>query len=302
MNRKIVISGGTGAVGSALTALLIKNGYEVHILTRNSTKYTNSQNIIYHTVNTSNVQDTIKIFEGSYSVVNLAGAGVADKRWSESYKNEIYNSRIIMTKHLVDSVNGMENPPHSFISASAIGIYGDRGDERLNEHSHIADSFLAKVCRDWEAEADKVKSNVRVVKGRIGIVLDKKTGALPKLALPVKLFVGGPIGSGKQWMSWIHIEDLAEMFLWAIENDETEGIYNFVSPNAVTMKEFASTLAKVLHRPAIFKVPAIVIKLILGESSAVVLASQQVHPTESMHLGFKFKYENLKDALDNILN
>jgi uncharacterized protein (TIGR01777 family) len=299
--KKIVISGGSGLIGSKLADLFVQSGYEVNILTRNSSKFIDSDNIKYRKFDINSIENTAKILEGAFSIINLAGAPIADSKWTTSYKQEIYNSRINMTNHLVNAVNSLENPPKSFISASAIGIYGNRGDEKLTESSHIGSGFLTDVCRDWEYEADKCNAKVRLVKARIGIVLAENGGALSKLAMATKWFAGGPIGNGNQWMSWIHIDDLAALFLWSIENSDVNGIFNFVSPNPVTMNEFAKTLGKTLHRPSFFRVPEFVIKLILGESAIIVLDSQKVYPATAEHLSFQYKYKFLKDALINLL-
>ncbi len=300
--KKIVISGGTGLIGSKLTELLVHSGYEVVILTRNPSRYKSEKGISYSKIDLADLNNSISVFENAYSIINLAGAGVADKKWTPQYKKEIYDSRINLTSHIVEAINRTENKPNSFISASAIGIYGDRGDEQLNEKSHAADTFLAKVCSDWEMEADKCNDSVRVVKSRIGIVLDRNGGALPKMLMPYKLFVGGAIGSGNQWMSWTHIDDICNLFLWCIESNDVSGAVNFTAPNPVTMNYFAYHLGKTIKRPSFFKVPAFVLKLILGESAEVVLASQRVYPLAALHLGYKFKFENLNLALDDILN
>lgn len=299
--KKIILSGGTGLIGSKLSKLLVDSGYEVVILTRNPSRFKPEHNITYSKIDLADLNNSISILENAYSIINLAGAGVADKKWTPEYKKEIYDSRINLTSHLVEAINRTENKPNSFISASAIGIYGDRGDEQLNEKSQATETFLANVCVDWEKVADRCGDSVRVVKSRIGIVLARNGGALPKMLMPYKLFVGGALGSGNQWMSWIHIDDICNLFLWCIENNDALGVFNFTAPNPVTMNYFSYHLGKTIKRPSIFKVPAFVLKLILGESAEVVLASQRVYPTEALHLGFKFNFENLNLALNDIL-
>lgn len=300
--KKVVISGGSGLIGGNLTKLLVKSGYEVVILTRNPSKFHSSNGISYSKLDLSSVSATSSILDGAYSVINLAGSGVADKKWTLAYKEEIHNSRINITSHLVQAINSLENKPNSFISASAIGIYGDRGDESLNEKSHLSTSFLSKVCMDWEQEADDCSNDVRVVKTRLGIVLAKDGGALSKMIMPFRFFIGGPLGSGKQWMSWIHIDDVCNLYLWCIENNEVSGVINFTSPNPVTMNYFAYQLGKSLNRPSFLKVPEFALKLILGESSDVILASQRVYPTAAEHLAYKFIFEDLNSAFEQILD
>lgn len=299
--KKIVIAGGTGMIGNHLTKMLVNSGYEVSILTRNPSKYQESEFVKYAALNTNDLAGTIKQLEGVYSVVNLSGAGVADKKWTNEYKKEIYDSRINITSHLIYAVNAAEKPPQSFISASAIGIYGNRADEKLNEKSQVSDTFLAKVCVDWEYEADKCRVETRLVKARIGVVLAMEGGALPQMLTPFKFFAGGAIGSGKQWLSWIHIEDICRLFLFCIENNEASGVFNFVAPNPVTMNDFAKELGRVISRPSFFKVPEFVLRIILGESADIVLASQRIYPTASEHSGFIFKHYELNSALKNLL-
>ena len=299
--KKIVISGGTGMIGMRLTRLLVESGYEVIVLTRNPEKYKSKPGISYAALNLSDAGLTAKIIDGVQSIINLAGAGIGDKRWSPEYKEIILNSRIDVTAHLVSAMSLAENPPESFISASAVGIYGDRANEKLNEKSHVGDSFLSKVSIYWEHEADKCRSDVRLVKSRLGVVLAREGGALPKMLTPFKFFVGGAIGTGKQWMSWIHITDVCRLFLWCIENQDVKGVVNFVAPNPVTMNDFAKELGRSVRRPSIFKVPEFVIKLILGESAEMVLSSQRIYPTAAGHLGFDFQFPNLNEALDNLV-
>lgn len=299
--RKIVLSGGTGLIGKHLSRLLVENGYEVVILTRNPKKYSVMKNISYVKLDLNDLSNTLEILSNAYSIVNLAGAGVADKKWTDSYKKEIYDSRINITSHLVSAINKLEKAPESFISASAVGIYGDRANEKLTEKSEHSNTFLANVCIDWEREADKCKTGVRVVKGRIGVVLSADGGALPKMLLPFKMFVGGSLGSGQQWMAWIHIEDICRLFLWAIENSEIEGVVNFSATNPIKMNQFAKQLGNAISRPAFLFVPEFVLKVILGESSAVVLSSQRVIPEVAIHSGFEFKYPNLEIALKSLV-
>ncbi|MBX3043002.1 MAG: TIGR01777 family oxidoreductase [Candidatus Kapabacteria bacterium] len=299
--KKVIISGGTGMIGRHLTERLVNSGYEVVILTRSPKRYNSTEKIRYDKLDLDDIDYTARLINGSYSVINLAGAGVADKRWTDEYKKEIYDSRINITSHLTEAINRAEKKPKSFITASAIGIYGDRGEETLTESSAAANTFLAKVCVDWEKESDKCSDLVRLVKARIGVVLAKEGGAYPQMITPFKFFVGGPIGSGKQWLSWIHIDDICGMFMWCIENPDVVGVYNFTAPNPVTMNDFAGSLGKSVSRPSLFKVPEFILKLILGESAAVVLSSQKVLPESAISTGYNYKYSILDSALASLV-
>ncbi len=300
--KRIVIAGGTGFIGKHLSKHLAMNGYEVVILTRNPPKSNEIDSITYEKLEINNIENTAKVINDAFAVINLSGAGIGDKRWTPEYKKIIHDSRVSVTSHLIKVLNFVEKKPKSFISASAIGIYGDRGDEMLNEKSGLSSTFLAKVCHDWEKEADNCPQDIRLIKARMGIILSIDGGALPKMITPFKFFIGGPIGSGNQWMSWIHIDDICNMFLMVIENEESRGVINFVVPNPVQMNEFAETLGKMLGRPSFFRLPAFVLKIILGESSVLVLESQRVNSTAAEHLDYKFKFKTLSDALKNLLS
>src|SRR2546428_6315890 len=207
--------------------------------------------------------------DGADAVVNLAGASVAGKRWTPAYKKEIVDSRLLPTRALIDAIRSAKRKPRVLVNASAVGYYGGRGDEVLDESAAAGSDFLASVGRQWEAEAQRAP--VRAVQVRTGIVLSARGGALGKMLPPFKAFVGGPIGSGKQWFPWIHMEDEVAAFLWALDHDDLRGPVNFVAPGIVTMKEFANSLGRALHRPALFRVPAAPLKILLGEFAAALL-------------------------------
>jgi uncharacterized protein (TIGR01777 family) len=300
----IILVGGTGAIGRKIAQVLDKKGYKYYSFTRN---IENSKRILPNAIGhikfaDNNINEQLNALGKSDAIINLAGASIAGSLWTEKYKQEIYNSRIETTNKLAELLNKFPNDEKVFVSTSAIGIYGNQGDTILTEDAAAADTFLAKVCVDWEEASRKVKENIRVVNPRVGIVLDTKTGALPKLMLPFKFFVGGPIGTGRQWYSWIHIQDLANLYVKFIEVPNFKGVYNAVAPNPVIMNEFAKQIGKQLHRPSIFKVPEFAIKLILGESAEMVLASQRVSSKKLLGANFEFQFPELGLALKDLLN
>ncbi len=236
-------------------------------------------------------------FAGVDVVFHLAGEPVGEGRWSAAKKQRIRDSRVIGTRNLVKGMQALDERPRVLVAASAIGYYGSRGDEVLDESSPPASDFLAEVCREWEAEARAAEQlGVRVVSTRFGIVLGEG-GALAKMLLPFKLGLGGRLGSGRQWMSWIHIDDVVGILLAAAESDQYRGPVNAVSPDPVTNREFTRVLAGVLHRPALFPVPALALRMAVGGFSEVLLGSQRVLPKVAQRAGYDFRYPSLADAL-----
>ena len=241
--------------------------------------------------------------ENSDAVVHLAGVNLFAKRWNDEFKKSIIESRQVSTMNLADAIKSCDKKPEVFISASGIGYYGDCGETVLNENSAKGNDFLADVCEVWENESVNVEeSGVRSVQIRTGIVLTAEDGALKQMLLPFKLFIGGHLGNGKQWASWLHIDDIVEIYLHAIDNSSLTGSLNASSPNPMRMKEFAQTLARVLHRPSLFPVPKFILRLVVGEASEVVLASQRIDVKKLVESGYKFKFEILEDALKDLLN
>jgi uncharacterized protein (TIGR01777 family) len=240
---------------------------------------------------------------GADAVVNLAGASIAGGRWTKARKQLLRTSRIDTTRALVGALAKMNVRPRVLVSASAIGIYGDRGDERLTEESKPGTDFLAGLARDWEAEALKAEAlGIRVVAARFGIILAKHGGALAKMLLPFKLGVGGSLGSGKQWMSWITLEDVVGAVRFAIENGSVRGTVNVVAPQPVQNAEFTQALAKALRRPGLFPAPALVLRLALGEmADALLLSSQRVSIEKLQQLGYQFRFPELPSALRAVL-
>ena len=292
---KILISGSSGLIGAAAATALKSDGHNVVRLVRPG-KAPNPGDVQWDPM-----RATVDVagIEGVDVVIHLSGAGIADGRWTEERKQLLRSSRIDTTRVLVDSLSRLKQKPRVLIVASAIGYYGSRGDEILTESSTNGTDFLALVCRDWEAEASRAAATgVRTIMLRTGIVLSGKGGALPKMLTPFKLGVGGRLGSGQQWMSWIAIEDVVGIIRHAIANEQVSGPVNVVAPNPVRNEEFTRLLAGMLHRPAIFPAPAFVLRLAMGEmADAVLLGSDRVKPERMLAAGYKFRFEILEPAL-----
>lgn len=298
MPEKILITGGSGLVGTRLSEMLIDQGYEVAHLSRKPSKFSRYKTFRWDIK--EGYIDENAITYADY-IIHLAGAGVADEKWTEERKQEIVNSRVESANLLYSCLQKKEHHVKGFISASAIGIYGDSGDQLVSEESILGDDFLAEVCKAWEASAWQVTNiGLRTVILRLGIVLSNEGGALPLLARPVKMMAGAPLGSGKQYMSWIHIDDACRLFIRAIEDPHIEGVYNAVAPHPVTNKEFTKELAEVMHKPLVLpKVPEFALNLVLGKKSEVILSSQRVSANKVLHTGFTFEYNYLDEALDS---
>jgi uncharacterized protein (TIGR01777 family) len=274
----VAVTGGSGFIGRRLTQRLRAEG---------------------HTVREISLRSGLPIVPVCHAVVHLAGEPVA-QRWSRSARDRILKSRVEGTKSLVKALS--EHPPPVLISASAIGYYGSRGDEILTEASKPGTDFLAQVVIAWEREARFAEQlGVRVVPLRFGVVLGRGGGALKKMLLPFRLGLGGRLGSGKQWMSWIHLDDLIALIGFAIESAHCKGVMNAVAPHPVTNAEFTHDLARALHRPAVFPVPEFALKLLYGEMSQVILGSQRVTPNAALQAGFEFRFPELGRALRHIV-
>jgi len=233
---------------------------------------------------------------------NLAGESIFKGRWNAAKKGHIRASRIEGTRHLVDAIAAAEQKPHTLISSSAVGIYGDKGDEKLTESSGTGNDFLAGVCLDWEQEALRAREyGLRVVLIRTGVVLGNNGGALAKMLLPFKLGMGGRVGSGKQYMSWIHIDDLIGIMVRAMNDERLQGPVNCTAPQPVTNNAFTRALATAVHRPAVLHVPEFLLKIILGEFATVLLASQRVLPESLQNIGFRFTYPDIDSALTDLI-
>jgi len=307
MKKRILITGGTGLIGKRIVSELCSQGAFVKILTRDISKVKSMfpKNFTIEAYNLDDYKTPLllkKIIEETDVIINLAGANVGEKRWTEEFKSEIYNSRIDITKLLVDAVKLSENKPECFITSIGVGIYGFRGDEIINEESESGDDFLANVCVDWEAEAMKASEyGVRVVSLRTGIVLDKNEGALPKLLMPFKFFIGAYQGDGKQWFSWIHIDDIVNMLLFIIENKNISGAINGTSPEPVTNKMLAEEIGKIKNTKLLIPVPSVILKIAVGEFAENLLTGQKVIPVKAVKNGFEYKYPVLKEALLDLI-
>ena len=303
---KIAITGATGLVGSRLVAQLKQQGHQILVFTRNPSKaqkvfpaaaYSNLEIVQYTPQESGNWQQRIS---GCDAVVNLAGEPIAE-RWSPQQKEAIKQSRQIVTRKLVEAIAMAESKPQVLVSGSAIGYYGTSETTAFDETSGAGSDFLAQVCQTWEAEAQKVTEfGVRLVILRIGIVL-ANGGALGKMIGPFQMFAGGPIGSGRQWFSWIHRDDLVNLICRAVEDDNMSGVYNATAPNPVRMGQLCQTLGEVMNRPSWLPVPDFVLEVLLGDGAIVVLEGQQVLPKKTQASGFNYQYPELKPALAEIV-
>jgi uncharacterized protein len=300
---KIAIVGATGFVGSRLVEQLTEQGHQVTILTRNpgqaTKRFPQAEVVGYSPLKSGAWQKSIS---GCDAVVNLAGEPIAEKRWTSAQKQSILDSRKLGTQKIVEAIEQAEVKPQVLINASAIGYYGTSETAKFDETSPAGTDFLAEVCIEWEKAAQAVKSSgTRLVILRLGIVLGENGGALGKMLAPFSAFVGGPIGSGKQWFSWIHRDDVVKLIIAAITDPKMQGVYNATAIHPVTMQDFAHTLGTVMSRPSWLPVPNFALEALLGEGAIVVLQGQQVVPTQALAQGFDFQYPDLQAALKAIL-
>ena len=296
---KVLITGGSGLVGQRLAALLEQRGYQIHILSRSRSGERDGRRYFKWSIENGFIE------EGALDtdhIVHLAGAGVADKKWTQRRKREITDSRVQSTRLLADSLVAAPGRVKSMVSASAVGYYGNRGGEILNEDATPGNDFLAGVCRQWETEANQIGERCGLPVGilRIGIVLSKDGGALPKIAGPVRFGVSAILGNGKQYYPWIHIDDLCSMIIHAMEN-RLEGVYNAAAPDPVPLKELVKALARVLGRPFIpAPTPEFILKIAMGEMAAMVLNGQRTSADKILASGYSFNYDELDEALASI--
>jgi uncharacterized protein (TIGR01777 family) len=289
---RVVIAGGSGFLGSALVSRLQQQGHSAAVLTREPT---HSDHVRWDPYGAPT--RWAHAFEDADAVVNLAGARI-DKRWTAAHKRAMWNSRVHVTRSLVAAMRSLRRIPPALLNASAVGIYGAHDDEPITEeHAAAGAGFLAGLGVAWETEALAATPEARVVLLRTGVVLARDGGALPQLALPFRLFAGGLVGSGRQYMSWIHRDDWTGLVVWALTNTAVSGPLNVTAPNPVTNAEFSRILGRVLRRPALVPAPAFAVRLLLGEMAEVALTGQRVLPEKARALGFEFRYPLLEPAL-----
>jgi len=300
---KVLVTGATGFVGHFILKELQSRGHDIAVLTRN-TKTAAIRLPVHceiHAWDPIASPPPEMAFDGVDAVIHLAGENIASGRWSDERKREILQSRTLSTRHLVTALGRQTGGPRVLVSSSAIGYYGDGEDRLLVEDNPAGEGFLAEVCEDWERETFAARLHgVRAVALRTGVVLGKGGGAMQKMLPPFRMGLGGRLGNGRQWMSWVHATDLARMFVHAIETPSMEGAYNATSPSPVTQQEFTDTLAAVLKRPARFPVPAFALRMAFGDMADILLASQRVSSQKIERAGFAFSFSGLKEALNEI--
>jgi uncharacterized protein len=297
-HMNILVTGGTGFIGTFLTKALISNGHQLTIITRDPQKHRPSPATSYISWNA----DLSEAAGQADAVVNMAGFNLSAQRWTTSVKKEILDSRLRATNAMTLAILKTPTPPKVFVSFSAVGYYGSRGDQKLPETAGPGDDFLAEVCRKWEEAATPVKDTAtRLVVPRVGVVKHPSDGALAKMLLPFKMGVGGPLGSGNQFYPWIHMDDTTGLILHALDNEKVQGPMNVVAPGVCTMKAFASALGRVLGRPSLLSVPEFALRLALGEMASAVTASNRVIPEVALATGYQFRYPEAEQALRHLL-
>ncbi len=295
---KVVGSGFSGLIGRPLASQLLKK-YELTQLVRDSKSRKDSASAARRVSwRPPFFDDWVNEVDGAYAVINLSGEPIAEKRWNAARKKELRRSRVQSTKALVDAMGRAKIKPKVFMNASAIGFYGARDSSPIDESAPPGSGFLSELCQEWENEASRARSlGIRTVLLRTGVVLAREGGALSKMVPPFKIGAGGPLGNGRQFMSWIHIEDEVSAILRILEDSSIHGPVNLTSPQAVSMKEFTATLGHALKRPAFFPVPGLALRVLLGEMSEMLLTGQNVLPTVLLRAGYSFKYPALEPAL-----
>jgi len=308
----ILITGGTGLIGRALSAALFSKGHSITVLTRNPDKARDAlhSGVLPVKWDGRSLDGWGHLIEETDAVINLAGESIAGDtlpaifthRWNNENKNRIRASRLNAGRALLSAIKNAKRKPRVFIQASAVGFYGPRGDEEISENTPAGSDFLAETCRIWEDSTAEIENmGIRRVIIRTGLVLAPKGGILPLILLPFRLFVGGPLGSGDQFVSWIHIKDQVNAIRFLLENEGAGGVYNFTTPYPVRQHELATIAGGLMRRPSFFPVPGFALKLVLGEKSILVLDGQRTFPEKLIADGFHFRYENLKTALNNLI-
>lgn len=302
---KIFLAGGTGFVGKNLTRFLVSNGHDVTTMARHAKPAPPASgkggSVTFVAGDGTRPGPWQEVIPQHDVLINLAGVTVF-KRWNDEYKKLLRDSRILTTRHIVDAIP--ENPSHpiTLINTSGTGYYGFRGDEELSEDAPSGTDFLSNLASDWESEALRARSKgARVAVTRFGIVMGRDGGALQQMALPFRFFVGGPVGSGRQWVPWIHIDDLCRAMLFIAENKTMEGPFNFSAPEPVRNRDLAKAIGKALGRPSFFPAPAFMLKLVLGEFGSVILEGQRAVPAALLKHGFVFNYPRVQEAVNDLL-
>ncbi|MDX2105105.1 MAG: TIGR01777 family oxidoreductase [Candidatus Melainabacteria bacterium] len=300
---KVALTGARGLIGTALAERMVASGFEVVRVSRDKT---DKKNPVWDPESGSMDDKSKEKLEGLHAFIHLAGENIASGRWTKDKKEEIQQSRVQATSNLIEALSSLQTPPANFLCASAIGYYGNRGDETLTEKSSVAKlEFLSGVCREWEKSANSIKEifpETRVVNLRFGVVLSKKGGALNKMLPPFQMGLGGPIGNGRQYMSWIDIEDAAGAIIHCLNHTELSGPVNIVAPNAVTNAEFTKTLADVIKKPAFLPMPDFAAKMVFGQmAEELLLASTRVRPSKLEETGFRYEFPTLHNSLMHLL-
>jgi uncharacterized protein (TIGR01777 family) len=300
---KVIITGGTGLIGSALSKSLVDDNHEVIVLSRSPMKAENLPPAVQVVEwDARSAKGWGHLAAGADAIVNLAGESLAEGRWTDARKEKIRHSRLNAGRAVVEAVEAAETKPNVLIQSSAVGYYGPRNGQEIDEQAQAGDDFLAQICVEWEAATAPVEEmGVRRVIARSGPVLSTESGALPRMLLPFKMFVGGPVGSGEQGFSWIHLADEVAAIRFLIENSAASGPFNLSAPNPVTNAQFSQALGKALHRPAVMPVPAFMLKLIYGEMATVILEGQQAVPNRLTELGFTFQFPHVDGALEDLV-
>ncbi len=295
---RVLITGASGLIGKALQRSFEKKGYEMLLASRSEPK---DERHIQWNPDTGFADADLPRLEGIDAVVHLAGESISAIRWSEEKKKAIRDSRVFGTRSMIETFDKLEQRPKTFITGSAIGFYGDRGDDVMTESSAAGKTFLAEISKEWEAESRRAEDlGIRTVLLRTGIVLSKDGGALATMMTPFKLGVGGVVGSGKQWMSWISLDDVVGIINFALENENVRGAVNVTAPNPVTNEEFTKTLGSVLYRPTFLPLPEFAVHMVFGEmGDALLLDSTRVVPKRMLDAGYEFKFTDLKTALEH---
>ena len=302
---KMVIAGGTGFIGRHLCHLLVKEGHSIIVLSRRPEGATTPATVRSRVIQWNGRENGpwATLCDGAKVVINLSGAPIADTRWTPARKRELVDSRVLTTRALLASIATWKTKPHTFITASGVGFYGDRGPEEVNEDSPHGEGFLAELCQAWEAAAKQGESlGLRVLPVRFGMVLGLNGGALAKMAFPFRFFLGGPVLPGSQFVSWIHLKDLSRLILWLSTNQAMSGPVNGVAPDSVTMREFCERLGQAMNRPSWFPVPGLILRMALGELASMLITGQRVYPKRALDGGFTFLYSGLPAALEAVFS